>query len=75
MILPFRKIIDKIFATKEQRDEARKIAEERNLPSGDVLHAILARDNNFILVTRDKHFRELEDITKHYKPEEFISTS
>ncbi len=75
MILPFKKIIEKVFVTKEQRDEAKKIAEQRNLPPGDVLHAILARDNNFIMITRDKHFRELGDITKHYKPEDIISTS
>jgi len=61
MMLPFQKIIEKIIATKEQRVEARKIAEERNLPPGDCLHAILARDNDFKL---------LEDITSHYKPEE-----
>ncbi len=75
MILPFQKIIEKIFVTKEQRDEARKIAEERNLPFGDALHAIVARDNKCILVTRDKHFQELEDITSLYKPEEIIPIS
>lgn len=75
MVLPFRKIIEKVFVTKEQRDEAKKIAGERDLPPGDVLHAILARDNNFMMVTRDKHFRELGDITKPYKPEELIPTS
>ena len=75
MVLPFKKIIEKVFVTKEQRDEAKKIAEERNLPPGDALHAIIARDNNFTMITRDKHFRELRDITKHYKPEEIISTS
>lgn len=75
MLLPFQKIIEKVFVTKEQRDEAKKIAEERNLPPGDVLHAIIARDNNFIMITRDKHFNELRDITEHYKPEEIISTS
>lgn len=72
MMLPFQKIMEKVFVTKEQRDEAKKIAEERNLPPGDVLHAIVARDNNYIMITRDKHFRELEDITKHSKPEEII---
>ena len=73
MILPFTKIIQKIFVTTTQRDEAKKIATERNLPPGDVLHAIIARDNSLIMVTRDKHFKKLEDITKHYKPEEIIS--
>lgn len=75
MVLPFQKIMEKVFVTKEQRDEAKKIAEERNLPSGDVLHAIVARDNSYIMVTRDKHFKELGNITKHCKPEEIISTS
>ncbi len=45
MILPFQKIIEKIIATKEQRVEARKIAEERNLPPGDCLHAITNQRN------------------------------
>jgi len=42
------------------------------VPAGDALHAIVARDNDLILVTRDRHFRKLEDISKHYKPEELI---
>ena len=52
--------------------EAKKIAKERNLPSGDALHSIIARDNDLILVTRDNHFKELTDISKYYKPEEII---
>ncbi len=75
MVLPFQKIIEKVFVTQEQRDEAKKIAEERKLPPGDVLHAILARDNKYRMITRDRHFKELGDITKHYRPEEIISTS
>ena len=67
--------MEKIFVTKEQRDEAKKIAEERYLPPGDALHAILARDNNLIMITRDKHFKKLGDIAPHYKPEEVIPTS
>ena len=72
MFKPFEKIIKKIIATEKQWEEAKKIAKERDVPAGDALHAIIARDNNFILVTRDRHFRELEDISKHYKPEELI---
>ncbi len=75
MVLPFQKIIEKAFVTKEQRDESKKVAEERNLPPGDVLHAIVARDNKLIMVTRDKHFKKLGDIVKHYKPEEITATS
>lgn len=75
MVLPFQKIMEKVFVTKEQRDEAKKIAEEKNLPPGDVLHAIVARDHGYIMVTRDKHFKELGDIIKYYKPEDVIPTS
>ncbi len=72
MFKPFEKQIEKVVASKEQRDEAKKIALERNVPKGDALHAIIARDNKLILVTRDKHFKQLEDIWKHHKPEELI---
>ncbi|MBW2993625.1 PIN domain-containing protein [Candidatus Woesearchaeota archaeon] len=72
MIKPFESLIDKIFATKKQRDESMMVAKERNLPKGDVLHAILARDNNLVLVTRDRHFDKLKDISRYYKPEDII---
>src|SRR3989339_381532 len=72
MFKPFEKIIKKIIATEEQREEAKKIAKERDVPAGDALHAIIARDNDLNLVTRDGHFRKLEDVSKHHKPEELI---
>ncbi|MEK6916171.1 MAG: PIN domain-containing protein [Nanoarchaeota archaeon] len=72
MMEPFKDLIEKITITKHQRDEAKKIARERNIPKGDALHAILTRDNELILITRDTHFKKLEDISKHYKPEDFI---
>ena len=72
MFKPFETIIKKSIATEKQREEAKKIAKERDVPAGDALHAIVARDNNIILVTRDRHFRKLEDISKHYKPEDLI---
>jgi len=72
MMKPFEDVLEKIIASKKQRDEAKKLAEKRNVPRGDALHAILARDNRFILVSRDKHFRELTDISEHHKPEEII---
>ncbi len=70
MIKPFEDILEKILVTKEQRNEAKRIAQKRNLPPGDVLHAIVARDYKLVLITRDKHFKQLADISKHYKPEE-----
>lgn len=70
MMKLFESMLDKIIASKEQRDEAKRIAEERDLPKGDVLHTILARDNRLILISRDKHFKQLTDISNYYKPEE-----
>jgi predicted nucleic acid-binding protein len=68
----FNDITEKVMTTTKQFDEAKRIAKERNVPMGDVLHSIIARDNNLILITRDKHFKQLEDIAKHYRPEDII---
>ena len=48
------------------------LAEIRNVPRGDAIHAIIARDYELILITRDKHFQNLKDIAECYKPEEII---
>ena len=72
LALPFEKLMQRVDVSDNQREEAKRIAEERNLPKGDALHAILARDNNAILVSRDKHFELLTDICEVKKPEEVI---
>lgn len=72
MMKPFETNTEKIIASQKQREEAKKIGKERNVPPGDALHAIIARDNKLILITRDNDFRKLEDISKHHKPEELI---
>jgi predicted nucleic acid-binding protein len=58
--------------TRKQFSEALIIARERDLPFKDVLYAIMARDNNAILVARDHHFEGLLDISIPRKPEEII---
>jgi len=70
MFAPFQ--TERISSTERERDEAKRIATEMNIPPGDALHAIMARDNTLTLITRDKHFRQLEGISKHYKPENII---
>ena len=72
LTLHFEKLMEKVDVSDEQRTEAKKIAEEKGIPRGDVIHAILARDNNAILVSRDKHFQLLKDVCKVIKPEELI---
>ncbi|MFC1768557.1 PIN domain-containing protein [Nanoarchaeota archaeon] len=72
MMKPFEHLIQRIIVNKEERNEAADISRERRLPCGDVLHAIIARNYNAVLITRDKHFRKLKDISISYKPEDII---
>lgn len=62
----------KVDISKPQVKAAAKLAKERVVAFGDALHAILARDNKAIMVTRDKHFYNLKDIVDIKKPEELI---
>jgi len=64
--------IKRIHIYKEQREEASKLAKIRNVPKRDALHAILSRDNHLQLISRDRHFEKLKDISKAGLPEEFI---
>ncbi|MBI3035978.1 PIN domain-containing protein [Candidatus Woesearchaeota archaeon] len=66
------KNIMRIHIYRGQTEEARNLAIQRNVPKKDSLHAILARDNNLQLISRDPHFERLKDITSAKKPEDFI---
>lgn len=61
-----------IQVSKSQIDECTKISSQRGVSKGDVLHAILARDNEANLITRDLDFKKLKDISIPRLPEEFI---
>jgi len=64
--------IKRTHLTKIQISEAVKLAKQRDIPYGDALHAILARDHGVQLVARDIDFQKLKDITKSKLPEELI---
>lgn len=64
--------LTKVKSTTEQLNEARFYTKKSNIPQEDVLHAILARDNNAVLVTRDKHFYYLAEYITIKKPEELL---
>lgn len=61
-----------IESSREQIIEAKNIAKTLKMPVNDALHAILARDNQAILITRDKHFLDLLNIVDIKKPEDLI---
>jgi predicted nucleic acid-binding protein len=60
----------RIHTSSFQKDEARKIAVHCGVPRGDALHAILARDNDALVVSRDPHFSRLRGIVEKRLPEE-----
>ncbi len=62
----------RVHISREQKEEATLLAYNRDIPRGDALHAILARDNNSIMVSRDMHFQRLLDVVKTKRPEELF---
>ena len=59
-------------ASQNQTGRAKDIALKRKIPKRDALHAIIARDNNAILVTLDRHFQKILDIAKPKRPQDLI---
>ena len=53
-------LLEKINTSKEQAKEASDLCKKLNIPFGDALHAILARDNKAVMITRDNHFQLLK---------------
>ena len=64
--------IRKVHLYKEYVHEAGRMVSKRNVPLADVLHAILARENYAQLISRDRDFDKLKDITIVKLPEDFI---
>ena len=64
-------VLEKAKIINSDYEESVNLALERNVPRPDALHAILARNNDAVLVTRDAHFQKLRDIVRVIKPEEF----
>lgn len=65
-------ILNKVEINNEDYIKAKRIGNERKLPTADVLHAIIARKNNVILISQDQHMQKLKDIVEVKKPEELI---
>lgn len=72
MFAPLRKNLVFMEATPKQVGKGRDLSFKRNVPKADAIHALIARDNNAILVTLDKHFQKLIEIIKPFKPQELL---
>ena len=55
-----------------QFNQALFFSKHKNIPRGDVIHFILARDSGATLITRDNHFEIFIDLIEIHKPEELI---
>ena len=69
---PFKDIIIVAYFIQEFFGKAKDLSNKREIPVLDALHALIARDQKAILITRDKHFKRLIDIVKSKKPEEIL---
>ena len=68
----YKQILINVKTTNKELKQANTLSKQRKVSFGDVLHAILARNNNAVIVSRDKHFDDLRDIAECFKPEELI---
>src|SRR3989344_629889 len=64
--------LKKVPISKKQVAEAMKIARMWSTARADALHAILARDNQLQMITRDADFQRLKHITRPKLPEDFL---
>jgi predicted nucleic acid-binding protein len=65
-------MLQRVEINENQVREAARLSKKYNIPFGDALHGILARDNDAIMVTRDHHFEKLNNIVSVKKPEDLI---
>ena len=72
MISILKDRIRRAYISNEEKELAKKIALKKNIPEGDVLHAVLARNNEAILISNDLHFVKIKDIIEVRNPEEII---
>lgn len=70
-IIEEENLLEKVEISKNQLKEALDLKRKLQIPFGDALHAILAKDNDAILITRDEHFQKLDFINVK-KPEDLI---
>jgi predicted nucleic acid-binding protein len=60
----------KVCFSGQQVEEAERTAQSDRLPFIDALHAVIARDNDAVIVSRNFHFERLLKIVKVSLPEE-----
>lgn len=65
-------ILQEVPITYNETREARKLTRSLHVGFYDALHAVVARDNDAIIITRDAHFNDLNFICAAREPEELL---
>ncbi|PIN98890.1 MAG: hypothetical protein COT90_02215 [Candidatus Diapherotrites archaeon CG10_big_fil_rev_8_21_14_0_10_31_34] len=69
----FQNLLVKVHISIEQIIESEKLKSKiKESHESDILHAIISRDNNAVLISRDRHFDYLKDFVEVKIPEEII---
>ncbi len=69
---PLKPLLIFVESTEKEMGRAYDLALRRKIPTGDALHALIARDHHAILVTLDHHFKEVLDIITPKRPQDLI---
>lgn len=67
-----KKNLRKVHICKQEKEQAKNLAIKRKIPRGDALHAILSRNNEAQLISRDRDFENIKDVVIAKKPEEIL---
>ena len=70
LLKPIKQVLIFVGTNEKQIGKAKDLSMKRSIPKRDALHAVIARDNNAVLITFDKHFQNLLDIVKPMKPQD-----
>ena len=65
-------LLVEVAVSPAQLKEASLLRKKFQVPLRDALHAVLARDNNAVLIARDRHFEALSLLVRVNKPEDLI---
>jgi predicted nucleic acid-binding protein len=72
LFLPFQQNIVEVEACTDDFFEAHALSMEHDVPFGDALHAVLARNHRAHMITRDKDFKRLQNVCPFQKPEDVV---
>lgn len=69
-IISKKEVLMEVKFSLKQAKEAREISKKKGVPFADAMHAVVARDNKAMFISRDFHFQELSGIVTCLLPED-----